>query len=73
MAEPFAAQNAIRSAPTIVRIPHIFLDCDGVLADFDTYARSYFGMHPREVEAELGSRRFCEPCSTLSRISIRPS
>jgi hypothetical protein len=38
--------------------PAIFLDCDGVLADFDTYAEAYFGMPPRKYEAQVGSARF---------------
>ncbi len=38
--------------------PHIFLDCDGVLADFDTYAHEYFGSHPRDYERMMGSERF---------------
>ncbi|MRL69138.1 hypothetical protein GGC30_09390 [Brevundimonas sp. SPF441] len=38
--------------------PHIFLDCDGVLADFDTYAEAYFGMNPREYEKRMGSEQF---------------
>lgn len=36
----------------------LFLDCDGVLADFDTYAESYFGMPPRQYEAQVGSKVF---------------
>ena len=40
------------------RTTHIFLDCDGVLADFDTYADAYFGMNPRVYEARMGSERF---------------
>ncbi|QDK35633.1 5' nucleotidase, NT5C type [Sphingomonas sp. IC081] len=58
MPEPITAQTATSSAPADVGVPHIFLDCDGVLADFDTYAHFYFGMHPRDAEAELGSKRF---------------
>jgi len=38
--------------------PHVFLDCDGVLADFDTYAEAYFGMNPRAYEAKVGSAQF---------------
>lgn len=38
--------------------PHIFLDCDGVLADFDSYAEAYFGMPPRAYEAKVGSAQF---------------
>lgn len=38
--------------------PHVFLDCDGVLADFDTYAEAYFGMPPRAYEAKVGSEQF---------------
>jgi len=37
---------------------HVFLDCDGVLADFDSYAEEYFGMPPRQYEAEKGAQRF---------------
>lgn len=36
----------------------LFLDCDGVLADFDSYAHAYFGKNPREAEAEMGSAAF---------------
>lgn len=36
----------------------VFLDCDGVLADFDTYAHAYFGMNPREYEKRVGAARF---------------
>ena len=39
-------------------VPHIFLDCDGVLADFDTYAEAYFGINPREYEKRMGSDQF---------------
>ena len=42
------------------REPHVFLDCDGVLADFDTYAEGYFGMNPREYEKRMGSAKFWE-------------
>jgi 5'(3')-deoxyribonucleotidase len=38
--------------------PHIFLDCDGVLADFDIYAHEYFGMHPRHYEKQMGAEKF---------------
>ena len=38
--------------------PHVFLDCDGVLADFDTYAHAYFGKPPRQAEKEMGSDAF---------------
>jgi hypothetical protein len=36
----------------------IFLDCDGVLADFDSAARALFGQHPREAEKSLGTEEF---------------
>jgi hypothetical protein len=36
----------------------LFLDCDGVLADFDSAATSIFGMPPREAEAQIGSDAF---------------
>ncbi len=39
-------------------VMQVFLDCDGVLADFDTYAHEYFGMPPREYEAQMGSKAF---------------
>lgn len=38
--------------------PHVFLDCDGVLADFDEAGRILFGEEPRAYEARVGSRRF---------------
>lgn len=36
----------------------LFLDCDGVLADFDSHALDYFGMPPREYEVLMGSEKF---------------
>ena len=36
----------------------LLLDCDGVLADFDTYAESIFGLPPRKAEDTLGTPRF---------------
>ena len=39
-------------------MPRLFLDCDGVLADFDAYASGLLGMPPREFEARHGARRF---------------
>lgn len=36
----------------------LFLDCDGVLADFDGYAEAYFGMNPRAYEEVVGSKAF---------------
>jgi hypothetical protein len=36
----------------------LFLDCDGVLADFDEGARRLFGMSPASFEAKHGRREF---------------
>ncbi len=39
-------------------MPRLFLDCDGVLADFEGYATELLGMPPREFEARHGLRSF---------------
>lgn len=36
----------------------LFLDCDGVLADFDTLAIRIFNQHPRKAEDLLGTDEF---------------
>jgi len=36
----------------------IFLDCDGVLANFNDYAQEILGDHPRAYEAEHGEAKF---------------
>jgi 5'(3')-deoxyribonucleotidase len=36
----------------------LFLDCDGVLADFDKAAEKIFGMPPREAEEQIGTPQF---------------
>lgn len=37
---------------------HLFLDLDGVLADFDSGARKVLGMSPREFEERYSKREF---------------
>jgi len=41
-----------------MRRKRLFLDCDGVLADFDRAATKLFGMPPRQAEEQHGSRQF---------------
>lgn len=38
--------------------PHLFLDCDGVLADFDAGVRKLLGTDPKTFEARHGKREF---------------
>lgn len=40
------------------RQPHLFLDCDGVLADFDAGARALLGATPAAFEARHGRGEF---------------
>lgn len=39
-------------------MPQLFLDCDGVLADFDQAATALLGLPPREFERRHGAREF---------------
>jgi len=38
--------------------PHLFLDCDGVLADFDAGAKAILGMSPADFQHRHGSGEF---------------
>ncbi len=50
-----AARGAAQGEP---RMPQLFLDCDGVLADFDRAATTILGQPPREFERRHGARAF---------------
>ena len=41
-----------------IKKPQLFLDCDGVLADFDSRAITLLGEHPRQAEVTLGTEAF---------------
>ena len=42
----------------------LFLDCDGVLADFDRGAAEILGMHPRAYERRYGPGKFWKALAT---------
>lgn len=46
-------------------MPTVFLDCDGVLADFDAGASQAFGMPPEEFERRFGLKRFWGKLASL--------
>jgi len=45
-------------AKTRLEGPHLFLDCDGVLADFDAGAKDILGMSPAAFQKQHGSGEF---------------
>lgn len=54
----------------------LFIDCDGVLADFDTSAEQLFNQNSRDAEKALGTpafwRRIREQDSFYSRLPLLP-
>ena len=46
------------------KVNQLFLDCDGVLADFDKEAMRIFGMHPEEYDRLHGQEKFWEAINT---------
>lgn len=42
----------------VTRKPQLFLDCDGVLANFDKRAVEIVGMQPRDFENQNGAKKF---------------
>ena len=46
----------------------IYVDCDGVLADFDTHFEDHIGLKSSHYESTHGSKRFWKPFS-MSLIS----
>lgn len=57
-------------------MPRLFLDCDGVLADFDGYATRLLGLPPREFEARQGRnelwRRLASHPDYFFRLPLMP-
>ena len=43
-----------------MRRPHIFLDCDGVMADFDLGFFNLFGMTTKEADEKYSDAVFLE-------------
>ncbi len=55
---PDASPSRDAFAAAAMRRPQVFLDCDGVLADFDKAGDILFGMSPRDAERIHGSKQF---------------
>ena len=58
-----------RAGALLMAEPQLFLDCDGVLADFDAGAKQLLGMTPSAFEARHGQRRILEAACQGARIS----
>ena len=56
--EPGWENNSIQWHPFDPKVNRLWLDCDGVLADFDTPANAHLGMYTREYEEKFGTDAF---------------
>ena len=70
--EPIDAPIPVDARAGALLMPQLFLDCDGVLADFDAGAREA-ARHERaaNIEARHGARRILEAAGQGARISTR--
>jgi hypothetical protein len=71
--EPIELPMPVKLEPARFLMRQLYLDCDGVLADFDKGATAILGMKPKAFEKRHGLGRFWAEAGERARFLLQPA